>query len=290
MEKSYQVISTYGTFDQMPFVERVARRGHFTMDTEHFHAYYELYYLHAGQRLYFIEDRTYRIDPGDLVIIGRGVMHKTLDAGVPAHERTVIHVTDAFLDQTAYSEEDRTLLRRPFAAANPVLRLSGQQRLELDALCESLTREASERAEGCGMLVRHRVAELLVLASRATSREQAAPFEPLSPVHAKMTDVVRHINASYAEPLSLGELAERFYLSPWYLSRVFKEATGFALSEYINLTRVREAQRLLRETPLGITEIAAAVGFDNFSHFGKTFKRIAGLAPRLYRSGPMQPR
>ncbi|GAB2670426.1 AraC family transcriptional regulator [Paenibacillus thermoaerophilus] len=283
MPNSYKKLASFGSIERPPFVERVAREGFFQMDTQHFHPYYEIYYLHAGQRLYFIEDRTYRIVPGDLVFIGKGVMHKTLDTGEPGHERTVIHVDDAVLDGMAGSDSVRELLLRPFRSQSPVLRLSGAGRQELDQLIGSLSRETEEQAEGCELLVRNRIADLLVLAARAASHE-AARFEPLSPAHAKMTEVVRHINSSYAEPLSLSRLAERFYLSPWYLSRMFREATGFTLSEYTNLTRVREAQRLLRETPLGITEIAAAVGFDNFSHFGKTFKRIAGMSPRQYRA------
>lgn len=278
-------LSSFGSMEHPPFVERVSREGYFQMDVQHFHAYYEIYYLHAGQRLYFIEDRTYRIVPGDLVLIGKGVMHKTLDAGEPRHERSVIHIDDNNLDAYANgSQELRELLLRPFAAASPVLRLSGSDRTELERLMAALSREAEEQTDGCELLIRGRIAELLVLAARTASRELAAPFEPLSPVHAKMTEVVRHINSSYAEPLTLAELAERFYLSPWYLSRVFKEATGFTLSEYTNLTRVREAQRLLRESKLGVTEISSLVGFDNFSHFGKTFKRIAGMSPRQYRA------
>jgi transcriptional regulator GlxA family with amidase domain len=49
------------------------------------------------------------------------------------------------------------------------------------------------------------------------------------------------------------------------------------------MVRIREAQRLLRETELSITEIAERVGFDNYSHFGKMFKRITSVAPRDYR-------
>lgn len=81
-----------------------------------------------------------------------------------------------------------------------------------------------------------------------------------------MSEIVRYLNANYAEEIRIGELAERFYISPYYMSRSFKESTGFTVIDYLNLTRVREAQRLLRESRLPVTEIAARTGFDNFTH------------------------
>ncbi|WP_343044588.1 helix-turn-helix domain-containing protein [Saccharibacillus qingshengii] len=55
-------------------------------------------------------------------------------------------------------------------------------------------------------------------------------------------------------------------------------------AEYVNLTRIREAQRLLRETRHSVTLVSELAGFDNFSHFGKMFKRLSGVSPREYRN------
>jgi len=108
-------------------------------------------------------------------------------------------------------------------------------------------------------------------------------------MHVRMIKVVQYLNDHYAEPLSLTAVAEQFAISTYYLSRTFKSATGFAFSEYINLLRLKEAQRLLRETDLKITDIALRTGFDNFSHFGKAFKKMAALSPRAYRSASRTP-
>jgi transcriptional regulator GlxA family with amidase domain len=72
-------------------------------------------------------------------------------------------------------------------------------------------------------------------------------------------------------------------MSPYYISRMFKEVTGFSFVHYLNLIRVKEAQRLLQRTEMKITDVALSVGFDNFSHFGKTFKSITQTTPREYR-------
>lgn len=79
------------------------------------------------------------------------------------------------------------------------------------------------------------------------------------------------------------EIAEHFYISPHYLSRVFKEVTGLPLTEFVNMTRIREAQRLLRQTDAKIIDIAEQVGYGNLSHFGRVFKQQTGLSPLQYR-------
>ncbi|MNY59192.1 HTH-type transcriptional activator RhaR [compost metagenome] len=64
---------------------------------------------------------------------------------------------------------------------------------------------------------------------------------------------------------------------------MFKEVTGFGFSEYVNLTRVRQAQLLLKETGISVTAVSEQCGFGNFSHFGKIFKQLSGVSPREYR-------
>ena len=78
-------------------------------------------------------------------------------------------------------------------------------------------------------------------------------------------------------------LSETFFISPYYLSRTFKAVTGFTLIEYVNLTRIKQAQRLLKETDHKIIDIAEAVGFESIGHFDRIFKKIAATTPMTYR-------
>ncbi|MGB3986308.1 MAG: helix-turn-helix transcriptional regulator, partial [Limnochordia bacterium] len=71
--------------------------------------------------------------------------------------------------------------------------------------------------------------------------------------------------------------------SQYYLSRMFKTVTGLTLIEYLNTIRIQEAQKLLADENLSITEIASLVGYDSQTYFGRMFKRITGLTPREYR-------
>jgi len=266
-----------------PFcVEYVRRSGHYTMGNNHMHPYYEMYYLLSGERSYFIKDRPYVIRKGDLVLIDRYDIHKTTDLGIPDHERIVIYFDENFA-RRQFGEEAESLLSA-FSCGRPVFRFSLQRQLEVERLALKLLNEMKERPLGFVLSLVHTASELLLLAARSVQETEGNEYEASSPLNEKMTDIVRHINANFAEPLTLQSVAERFFISPHYLSRMFKEKTGFPLTQYVNLARVKEAQRLLRETDMKIIDIAEFVGFDNFSHFGKTFKKIIGTSPRSYRN------
>lgn len=85
----------------------------------------------------------------------------------------------------------------------------------------------------------------------------ASVYESSSPVHEKIHRIVRYLRANYQKPLSLNELAGQFYISQYYLSRMFKTVTGLTLIEYLNTIRIQEAQKLLADENLSITEIAS---------------------------------
>jgi len=271
----------HGRFSDPYFVEYVRRSLPYTMEGHHFHPYYEMYCLLSGSRNYFVEDATYGVEAGDLVFIGKNVLHQTLLAANPRHERIVMHIDDRFVRDALGSHAE--LLLSPFAQSTPVVRLRGEDRERLDALMARMLDELRTKSPGYELALKQAIADLLLLASRSV--QCGHPTEPsnVSPLHRKMSEIVRYLNANYAEEIRIGDLAERFYISPYYMSRSFKEATGFTVIDYLNLTRIREAQRLLRESRLSVTEIAARTGFDNFSHFGKTFKKITRTSARDYR-------
>ncbi|GGF99879.1 helix-turn-helix domain-containing protein [Paenibacillus abyssi] len=271
------------SFGRLPelFVEYVRRSGPYTMGADHFHDYYEIYYMLSGKRIYFVKDRSYTVEQGDLVFIPRNELHKTLYAGEASHERVIIHFDDRF--PQAVSSLHASFLLSPFHQAGPVLRLPRQEQLMVDQLIRRTLTEIECRRAGYEMVPAHTITELLLIAARYGQENDLSPLHHDTPLHSKISEIVRYINLHYAEPMKLASLSEFFYISPYYLSRMFKEVTGFSFTDYLILTRIKEAQRLLRESELKITDIAAAVGFDNFSHFGKTFKKITRVSPRDYR-------
>lgn len=79
------------------------------------------------------------------------------------------------------------------------------------------------------------------------------------------------------------EIAKHVYLSPSYLSRIFKLETGMPLSKYIVEKRIEIAKEMLAFGSETISEVAMKVGYNNFSYFAKSFKKQEGISPQEYR-------
>lgn len=86
------------------------------------------------------------------------------------------------------------------------------------------------------------------------------------------------------EEVTLVKLAEKLYISPFHLQRIFKDETNTSPSQYLLEKRVQRAQQLILETELPIQKIASAAGFKNAAHFSAVFKKKTNLSPTEYRS------
>lgn len=87
----------------------------------------------------------------------------------------------------------------------------------------------------------------------------------------------------FAEKISNREIADAVYLTPDYANRVFKDAYGLSIKDYLTDLRMQKAQQLLRDEANTISEVAAQVGFDNFSYFSTQFKKYTGLTPNEWK-------
>ena len=91
--------------------------------------------------------------------------------------------------------------------------------------------------------------------------------------------VLQHLD----DDLSLIKLADRVFLNPSYLSRLFRQNTGIKLSEYIEHSRVAKAKTLLEISNVKIYDVAKAVGYDTAGSFTRFFRKSTGFSPQEYR-------
>lgn len=94
--------------------------------------------------------------------------------------------------------------------------------------------------------------------------------------------ILKIIHGNYMDELTLETLAKRVYLSPPYLSYLFKKRTGTTLIKYLTDCRMKHAAEILLNENRTITEVAQMVGYDNVSYFSSLFKTRFGIPPTQY--------
>ena len=95
--------------------------------------------------------------------------------------------------------------------------------------------------------------------------------------------IVEYLEANYASPITLNDVADHVGLSRNYTSALFSSTLGMTINEYLNLTRIRAASLLISYTDTPIGDIYSQCGFNDWRNFGRTFQKIIGVTPSTYR-------
>lgn len=95
--------------------------------------------------------------------------------------------------------------------------------------------------------------------------------------------IIAYIDQSYTEDILLSSLAKQFNLSIGYLSMLVKKETGKTYSEYVTEKRLALAKELLGDQSISIQDIVQRVGYKDYFHFNKLFKKHFGITPSKYR-------
>ena len=99
----------------------------------------------------------------------------------------------------------------------------------------------------------------------------------------ELATVKEYLDEHYTEKLILDELAERFFINKFYLSKIFKETYGTTVNNYLISKRITRAKQLLRFTDMTVDEIGAVVGMGDANYFSRMFRKVEGISPREYR-------
>ena len=145
----------------------------------------------------------------------------------------------------------------------------------------------AEEGLGYRALCRAKVTELLVYLCRHYAAESLQPKELVQRGRdlERLQPALDYIEQNYADRISVAQLGRVLCLSPDRLGHLFRDGVGQAPLQYINEIRLRKAMNLLKTEEYTVTEVAQAVGFFDYNHFGRLFRRRYGCTPNQVRQG-----
>ena len=159
---------------------------------------------------------------------------------------------------------------------------------EVARLMEEIMEEYFSSAPMKEAAICARLLQILVLTSRSyTARpDRFADIQPTKQTEyiEKFMMVCDYINDHCTEDLTLDGVAQIAGFSKYHFSRLFKEFTNVTFYKYLNTRRISNAERLLRDPEVTVTEAAVMSGFNSLSAFMRMFRIIRGCTPTQYRS------
>lgn len=244
----------------------------------HRHDLYEIYRFLSGDADYFIENRLYGLQPGDLLVIRSDEFHHLSVKSATLYEKTAVRFPKELArllsaygtDLLACFDERAAGTRNRIVPMEEDARRISEVLVRLEALC-------LDGAEESAALRVAALLELLVLINRAwrcMGREPAP--EPSVPL--KLEPILAHIEENLQADLTLQALARRFYVSVSALCALFRETTGTGPHEYVTYRRVARAREALT-AGASVGEACAAGGFNDYANFIRTFRKVMGVPP-----------
>lgn len=241
------------------------------MIKSHYHNYYELYFLEDGERHHMLQDDMYTMRPGELILFSPYILHRSYgDENVPFRRLVLYFHRD---------EVDSLELQNMLDNGNGLYHPEPRTRQVLHSMLEILLYEQYNTSELKSRYCHTILNMMLFFIILQLRREDPSKKQEDD----RMSQIISYIHGHYQEDISLEQLARHFYISPYYLCREFKRYTDSTVIQYVNITRIMNAQRKFMETNKTITEICSETGFSNLTHFNRVFKSVTGMTPSGYR-------
>lgn len=235
----------------------------------------ELILICSGSSEYLIHDKKVVIKAGDLLVYNAGVVHDEVSGpdmevgsycvGVGGLHMPGLRENALISDEKGYvfptgryfkdMKELFVMMFRNLAAGEP----------HAELFCTSLLHA------------------LLVSVLTVTEGVGETRDNPADEPHILGSRIKDYIDRHYMEPITLQSMGEALRISPYYLSHVFKQMSGYSPVQYLLRRRIGEAQTLLITTELSVARIAEMVGYDSQSYFNLQFTKNVGMPPSRYR-------
>lgn len=264
---------SHTTQEQTLYYDYDKRYNPSAMEFAHFHNVHELYFLENGKTTHFMGDKVYLMNSGDMLFIPKGVFHKTDNKDTKFVERHLFMFDDSDFDDEeilGYIEELKH---------TNYIQISPEHRSHITDIARKMSYESAHQYRDSEKMQKLYLQQLLILISRFRVRDALPKTNAL---HHIVQEMITYISTNVSADLSLPTLAKMYNVSPSHLSKQFRNLTGIALSEYINIARVTAAETLLLNTNMPITQIALECGFNDSNYFARVFKKLRGITPKKY--------
>lgn len=251
------------------------------MEFQHFHQFYEICVFLDESAGHIIDGVWYDMRCCDIVALRPSLLHKTVYPEGEPNKRLIIQFSIPAMISAL--EGCMKYIYSIFEEEVPIYRFEEPyKRAVMEKLNDIyyLSQSPNELSE---LSIHNKFLEFLSLIYLYRDKNVYSNHADFDNITNKVYSITAYIHSHFTDNISLESVAREFFISSYYLSHQFKRITGFTLTDYVQLTRVRNAQTLLLSTDNSIADIAFQSGFSSFSQFNRAFNKFAHQAPSTFR-------
>ncbi len=247
-------------FDRETVTNNCGRRT----TSKHYHNLFEIYFITDGECSYFIDNKTYSLIPGDIILIPEGIIHNTEYNST--HSRLLINCSKSFIPTSVRDILPSMiyLYRNPntIAEINSIFEKIEQEYKKTDNLRDDILACYTNMLF---FIIARNLNNCPTIDGKSTYIEES----------------IEYMKTNFATPITLSEISSVCNVSPEHFSRTFKQETGFTFCEYLNLLRLKKAHSMIRHSQKQtIASIASLCGFNDSNYFSLKFSQMYGISPK----------
>ncbi len=261
------------------YTENPTKKPHYA----HTNDGHELYLLLNGDVSFSIDGQIYKLEPYDLLIISNKEIHRTIIHSDVPHERIYIYFDPQEIAK--FNTQKYDLLQifeaRKLGFGNKI----GRELIEKYDIPQYFQQiyewSKSTLPEKNAMMLSILIQLIIKVSSAFTYPGEEEKVKEDVRYNGKIYLILSYISANLHKKITLEELEKSFFINKYYLCHLFKEMTGFTILEYITYKKISAAKELLKKT-YAINEVCVKLGFEDYSNFYRSFKKVAGISPQQY--------
>ncbi|MCM3126959.1 helix-turn-helix domain-containing protein [Paenibacillus provencensis] len=248
--------------------------------SEHQHDFFEISYVAEGSGTHMLSGISLPVKQGDLFLLPQGTSHVFRPQGITGRHPLIVYNCILAIDEFRH-----TVAPIPGSDVLDSLLTMDEYRQYSDKygealiLFQQLHREYQVNRLGRELALYSGILQLLLLIHRMETAENLREGE--NSIH--LEAVLSELHERYSCRITVQEMAHKMGLSERQFHRVFKRHMGMNMTDYLQNVRIHAARRLLRTTSQKVSNIAAAVSYQDVSYFNALFKQKTGCTPLEYR-------
>ncbi len=248
----------------------------------HYHPEIELVYINGGSGKRQIGSHISYFRDGDLILIGSNLPHCGFtDKATGNTAETVIQMKPDFLGNDFFHIPEMANIQKLLKMCKSGIAFSGKTKRKVGEKMEVMEYQTD---------FQQLLSILNILNELSLSKEyhvlNAEGFSLQTEIkdNDRINIVFNHVKLNFKEDISLDTIADMVSMTVPSFCRYFKKITNKTFVQFVNEYRLVHASKLLAEQTMNITEVCYECGFNNFSHFNKSFKAFTGQNPSEYRN------
>ena len=244
----------------------------------HIHDCCEILLCLTDDRKFLIGDEVVHANKNDILVVNQFEIHKLIDENDSFCERYVFKVHPQFMLFHSTEKSDLSACFYDRKIAKRKAGLTDEQITELIELFDSLKNETKFADD---ILASINAIKVLVLVNRYLIGDSVFTKHHSYINNHLINSIIFYINENFLNEINLDEIAGHHFISKNHLCRLFKKHTGTTIIGYIITRRIAEAKKFLSDG-CDVKDTCERCGFNDYSHFIRTFKNIVGVPPKQY--------